>query len=220
MAKVYISRFDPCKDKEPHIECYDFDLYQGMSVLDVLNYIREEVDSTLIYDHCCRNGHCGLCAVMVNKKAALSCRRGAEDNMVIEPLRNFPVLRDLMFDREYYEKRKPALRLFLERSTGDAKDPERIDMGLFEHFKEASRCIECYSCVAQCPVFEKNPYEFSGPAAFVLEARHIFDCRDELNRELIMKSGGIDKCIGCGLCSEVCDNGVDPANIIKRCQAL
>ena len=140
--------------------------------------------------------------------------------MKIEPLRNFQVLKDLIIDREEYEKRILKLRLFLERQYGKNGStikiqPEKIDMNNFEQFKVASRCVKCSACLSVCPIYSKNQHLFLGPMGYILEARHLFDSRDDLNREIILKTEGIELCTDCGLCSEVCVHKVNPAQIIK-----
>jgi succinate dehydrogenase/fumarate reductase iron-sulfur protein len=214
MAKVYISRFDLHEDREPRLQEYEYELMPGMSVLDVLHLIKEQ-DGTLAYVYCCRNGHCGLCGLNIDGKPGLSCRTAAYDGMRLEPLGNLPVLRDLIIDRDAYERTRPKLRLFLERRCRENHDPEQVDMEMFERFKVVSRCVECYSCVSVCPVYGKMPHDFAGPAAFVLEARHVYDSRDEEDRLMLLENEGIRSCIGCGLCSQVCDLGAEPYETIR-----
>lgn len=112
------------------------------------------------------------------------------------------------------KKKLPKLRFFLERKCNPEIEPEKIDTDSFEKFKLASRCIECLSCVSVCPAYAKNPHEFLGPMGYVLEARHLYDPRDELNREVVLRSEGIDLCIECGLCTKACNSKVAPAETI------
>lgn len=220
-STVKIRRFNPMTDKEPYYQTYTYDYQPGMNVLDVLNQIRDSQVTSLSYDRCCRNGHCGLCGMTINGKPTLACRHViVPGKLTIEPLRRLRVLRDLSIDRDEYERNRPQLRLFLERLCVDVPEPEFIDMEAFEDFKVASRCIECFCCVSVCPVYAKSPHIFPGPAAFVLEARHAFDPRDQLNRPLIVVSEGIGHCMECGLCSKVCHLDADPAGIIKKMKAL
>lgn len=213
-AKVF--RFNPMMDKSPYYQEYEYDYRKGMTILDVLNMIRETADPTLSYSYCCRNGHCGLCGLMANGKEVLSCKQAAQPGVRIEPLRNIRVLKDLTIDRDEYERKRPQLRLFLQRQCEQFSEPEVINMEEFEDFKTASRCVECFLCVSVCPIYKKSPHLFAGPAAFVLEARHFFDPRDDLNRKIMVKSEGIDLCNDCGLCSKVCNHGTDPASLIKK----
>jgi succinate dehydrogenase/fumarate reductase iron-sulfur protein len=214
-GEAKVLRYNPQKDKEPYYQIYQFVFEKGMTALDVLNQIYEEQDSTLGYSYCCRNGHCGMCGVSVNKKPVLLCKQAALPNMVIDPLQNISVVKDLIINREEYERKLPKLRLFLERQCKASHEPEHIDMKKFEKFKTASRCVECFSCISICPVYKNNPHTFKGPAAYALEARHFFDPRDEQNRSLLLKSEGIDLCSECGLCSKVCPHKVEPSGLIK-----
>ena len=215
ITRITVKRFDPTSDREPYYRDYEYDLTENMTVLDVLNLIHEETDPSLAYSYSCRNRHCGLCGITADGKPALSCKCPARPDMTVEPLYGFPVLKDLCIDRDHYEKRRPPLRLMLERREGPASEPEKIDQEFFEKFKKASRCIECYCCVSVCPVLSKMPHRFLGPAGIVLEARHIYDPRDEMDRLLILKDEGIENCVECGLCSGVCMMNVDPAGVIK-----
>lgn len=218
---VTIFRFNPMRDKDFYYQPYAYEFQTGMTVLDVLNLLRETQDPTLSYDWCCRNGHCGLCGITVNGKPVLSCRQAANpEDMRLEPLQNLPVVKDLVIDRETYERNRPQLRLFLERQCGEVAEPEVIDMEKFEDFKVASRCIECFCCVSVCPEYKKHPHIFPGPAVFALEARHFFDPRDEMRRGLLVKSEGIEYCTECGLCSRVCRLGADPAGMIRKMKAM
>ncbi|NLK01024.1 MAG: hypothetical protein GX318_07295 [Clostridia bacterium] len=214
--EVKILRYNPQIDGKPYYQEFEYEHMEGMTVLDILNQIYENVDSTLSYSHSCGNGHCGLCGVVVNGKAVLACKTPAVPGSTIEPLRNISVVKDLVIDREEYERKLPKLRLFLERQCAAAEEPEKIDMEAFDKFKVASRCVECLCCVSVCPVFKKSPHLFEGPMAYILEARHYYDPRDDLNRTLIYDTQGVERCIceTCDLCSRVCMHKVDPAGIM------
>lgn len=215
-GKVKVFRFNPKVDKDPYYLTYNFSFKKGMTVLDVLLQIYTEQDSSLGFKYSCRSGHCGLCGVKVNGKEALMCREAAIAEMTISPLANISVVKDLIIYRDEYEKRLLKLRLFLERLDEPQKIPELIDMEAFRKFKIASRCVECFCCLSACPVFSNNPHNFIGPAAFIQEARHLFDPRDVLNRKVIVSEQGLSLCKECGKCSSVCPQHVSPADIIKE----
>ena len=215
-GSAHIYRYNPLIDREARFQDYSFTYFAGMTALDVLNQIYEQQDATLAYSACCRSGHCGICGALVNGRSALLCKCPATQEITLEPLHNFPVQKDLIVDRSSYEEHRAALRLFLEREHEyEESAPEPVSLPAFEKFKVASRCIECYCCVSECPSFAKNPHGFAGPAAIALEARHAYDPRDEQNRSLILKSMGLAACIECGKCSKVCPHGVDPLGIIR-----
>ena len=218
-GQAKILRFNPQTDTEPSFHSFEFEYAPPMTVLDVLNLVRENSAPDLVFDSCCRNGHCGLCGVIVNGSEVLACRQAAEPEMEIKPLAGVRVLKDLLIDRGQYESRRPALRLFLERQCEPASEPEKIDMDAFELFKTASRCIECMCCMSVCPVLRQKPHLFAGPMPLTLLARHFFDPRDGLGRHLMAKDEGVAECIGCGLCSSVCPRNADPAGLIKLIKA-
>jgi fumarate reductase (CoM/CoB) subunit B len=214
-GRVTVYRFNPEIDSEPRYETYDFPYTKGMSVLDVALYIYEQVDSTFSFSYCCRNSHCGLCGAQINGKPGLMCRESASPELLLEPLKNLTIIRDLMVDRQEYEERKSSLRLFIERVEVPEQKPEKVCNKDQERFKVASRCVECYSCLSVCPVLRKNKHEYLGPAGFVQLARHTFDPRDELNREVMAYSAGIYNCTTCGKCDTVCPHEIAPSENIE-----
>ena len=211
-----VFRFDPEIDQLPHRQTFPFPFEPGMSALDVALHVQHHLDGTFTFSYCCRNSHCGLCGALVNGRPGLLCREPATREMTLEPLECLPVLRDLTVDRAPYEERMPALRLFLDRTRPPAEEPEYVAPPDQERFKVASRCVECYLCLAACPVFAENPHEFLGPAGFAQLGRHAFDPRDELDRRLMAATAGAHLCIGCGACDDVCPHGVGPCGIIAE----
>lgn len=217
IATVY--RFDPAKDAVPYYQDFEYEFEEGENILDALLQIRGQ-DPSFSFSYGCRDRHCGLCGVMMNGKAVMACKKNAEPNMKIEPLRGMRVIKDLVIDRNEMNVRKESMQLYLQRREPAAAIPEQMEPESYQAFKIASRCVECFCCTAACPIWQKQRHTFAGPTALVLEARHVFDIRDDASRELILQNLGIDACISCGACSKVCVHKIDPCGLIRRMKEL
>jgi succinate dehydrogenase/fumarate reductase iron-sulfur protein len=98
-AKIKIFRFNPEIDSKPRYEHYDVPMEEGISILQALRYIYENLDGTLAYkDYFCKTNQCGMCAMKVNGRPVFACNTKLERETVIEPLPNFPIIRDVVVD--------------------------------------------------------------------------------------------------------------------------
>ena len=98
MSKVSIYRFDPTKEDKPRYDVFENVPYKAMRVTDVLNYIFQNIDSTLAYRYSCRTGLCDACLMKVNGKVEVACKKLAEKEMILEPVDKFIILKDLVVD--------------------------------------------------------------------------------------------------------------------------
>ncbi len=104
--KITVVRTNPETGMKPVKVTYDVPWQDKMRVMDALNYIRENIDSSLAFRYSCRYyAKCGTCAAMVNGKPVLTCYEAARDGILVEPLANFPVVRDLVVDRLDWDMR-------------------------------------------------------------------------------------------------------------------
>ena len=103
---ITIVRTNPETGMKPKKVQYMIPYSDRMRVMDALNYIRENYDSSLAFRFSCRYyAKCGTCAAMVNGKPVLTCYEEARDGILVEPLANFPVIRDLVVDRVDWDLR-------------------------------------------------------------------------------------------------------------------
>ena len=95
---VKVFRFDPSVDKEPYYKSYEVPLVSGMSAMGALDYIYQNVDSTIAYyDHAaCDLGICARCTGRVNGKPGLLCQTIIHDDVTLEPLSKSGVIKDLV----------------------------------------------------------------------------------------------------------------------------
>jgi succinate dehydrogenase/fumarate reductase iron-sulfur protein len=105
-AHVQIFRYDPHTDSSPAFQEVRVPFQKYTTVLDVLCYIYEHVDSSLAFRESCLAGLCGLCAVRVNGKVCLACSTYMEKIMKIEPIPRYSVIRDLVVDYSQLKKTK------------------------------------------------------------------------------------------------------------------
>ncbi|MEM1524572.1 MAG: 2Fe-2S iron-sulfur cluster-binding protein [Nitrososphaerales archaeon] len=95
---VKIFRFNPKEGQNPKYQTYKIPLTEGMSVLSILKYIYENEDSSLAFYYSCRIGKCNGCYLIVNGKIVKACTTIVHDDITIEPLHGFKIIRDLVVD--------------------------------------------------------------------------------------------------------------------------
>jgi succinate dehydrogenase/fumarate reductase-like Fe-S protein len=97
--RLRVFRFDPAEDREPRFVEYDVEKDEKMSVLSALQYIYENLDGTLsLNGYFCYRRLCTLCLLRINGRNRLSCRVQVEDGMTIEPVKEYPLIKDLVVD--------------------------------------------------------------------------------------------------------------------------
>jgi len=202
-----IARRDPATEAAVRWETYQVPYAPRMRVLDALEYVNERLGADVAYQWFCGARRCGQCAMVVNGEAKLACWEPAERAMTIEPLRNLPLVRDLVVDRTPYEERLRSLDPQVRRASPYPGFPEPLpDM---EDVNTLTACIECLACHCECPVVAAGDTSFLGPAAIVQLGRFVLDVRDR--RDL----GGVPltdeqaaRCRSCRACEASCPVGI------------
>jgi fumarate reductase iron-sulfur subunit len=222
--KLQVVRYRPEEETEPTFQEYEVPCLKEWVVLDGLNHIKDQLDGTLSYRWSCRMGICGSCGMMVNGEPKLTCATFLTDYapgpVRVEPLENFPVIRDLVVEIGDFMRKLVEIKPWLVRkeerplSEGEYRQtPEQLD-----EYKQYSMCINCMLCYAACPVYGLDS-KFIGPAAIALAQRYNLDSRDEGARErleILSEHEGIWGCTFVGECTKVCPKHVDPAGAIQR----
>src|ERR1043166_4830364 len=216
---MQVSRYRPEQEAQPTGQEDQVPLRKYWAVLDGLNHIKDHQDGTLSYRWSCRMGICGSCGMTVNGEPELTCATFLTDYGAgpgrIEPLRNFPILRDLVVEIGDFLRKLTRVKPWIvrqdEKPLADGEylqTPQELD-----EYKQFSMCINCMLCYAACPIYGLDP-KFIGPAAIALAQRYNLDSRDEGARErhaVMSEHEGIWGCTFVGECSKSCPKNVDPA---------
>jgi fumarate reductase iron-sulfur subunit len=221
---LQVTRYRPEQDAEPTVQEYQVPLRKDWAVLDGLNHIKDHQDGTLSYRWSCRMGICGSCGMTVNGEPKLTCATFLTDYdpgpVRVEPLANFPLIRDLVVEIGDFLRKLPKVKPWIVRdedkpiSEGEyLQTPEQLD-----EYKQYSMCINCMLCYSACPVYGLDP-DFIGPAAIALAQRYNLDSRDQGapdRLDLLIHPDGIWGCTFVGECTRACPKDVDPAGAIQR----
>ena len=219
-----ILRYRPEEESEPVYQGYEVPFRKDWVILDALNYIKDNLDGTLSYRWSCRMGVCGSCGMMVNGTPVLTCATFMEKYLPgpirVEPLVNFPVVRDLIIEMsDFMRKLKSVQPWIIREQAKPLSEGEYLQTPAeLSDYKQFSMCINCMLCYSACPVYGLEP-SFIGPAAIALAQRYNLDNRDQGNKqrlEVLSQDDGIYECTLVGECSVVCPKDVDPAGAIQR----
>src|SRR6266481_5074573 len=178
-----VTRYRPGQDRAPTTQAYTVPYKQDWVVLDALNHIKDHIDGTLTYRWSCRMGVCGSCGMMVNGEPKLTCaaflKHYYPGPIRVEPLTNFPVIRDLVINLDdFLHKLKEVKAWLIPKEAKPVAEGEYLQTPeQLARYKQYSMCINCMLCYAACPVYGLEP-RFLGPAAIALAQRYNLDSRD------------------------------------------
>lgn len=220
-----IQRYDPEQDKPPHLQEFALPSSRGMTVLDGLIYIKENLDSTLTFRTSCRMGICGSCGMLVNNYPHLACHTQIEefhsDTLTVKPLPNLSIIKDLVVDLiPMFDNHKAIKPYIIRHDTEEMESPTAEfaqtpqEVNAFEQF---AYCIKCGICISACPTSASDKL-FFGPQALAQGYHYSADTRDDGQQErfsLVDVDHGVWQCHLAGACSEACPKGVDPALAIQ-----
>ena len=219
-----VARYRPETESAPSFEDFNVPYNEDWAILDALNYIKDQLDGSLSYRWSCRMGVCGSCGMMVNGVPVLTCAvflsHYAPGPIQIEPLRYFPIIKDLTVDITEFMHKLKSVKPWIVREEEKpiAEGEYRQSPTELDEFKQYSMCINCLLCYAACPVMGLEP-SFTGPAAIALAQRYNLDSRDQGSNDrlsILSSDDGMWQCTFVGECSEVCPKDVDPAGAIQR----
>jgi succinate dehydrogenase / fumarate reductase, iron-sulfur subunit len=218
------------------------------TVLDILHKIQWEQDGSLVFRRNCRNVICGSCGMRVNGKAGLACqklvsevfasaiaypsatstpvhlfggeeRNSPESTLLIEPMGNLPVIKDLVVDMTKFWQNLAKVDPYVDTVTKPIPETEFLQTPQQrQKLQAAANCILCGSCYSDCNAAAVSE-NFVGPHALAKAYRVLADNRDDRTSDRIAKYNGNDfvwGCTRCYNCNEVCPVDVQPMDRISQ----
>ena len=200
-------------------QTYEVPRRPSQTVLDIVTYIQREIDPSLSYRFACRVGVCGSCAMVVNGQARWTCRTHVDkvvedEQLEIAPLRNLPVVKDLVTDMApFFDKWAKAKGQFQGSTTRhdefarvepESKQRQAVDVAI--------ECIGCGVCYSSCDVVSWRP-DYLGPAALNRAWTLMNDVRDTAKQERLEAVVNDAGCLACHThtsCTELCPKQLAP----------
>ncbi len=206
-------------------KAYQTDITEGMVVLDAVHQIQAESANDLAVRWNCKAGKCGSCSAEINGHPKLMCMTRMADMpsdkpITIQPMKAFPIIRDLVTDVSVNYRTKMKIKKFKPRPADAADGTWRMAQGDIDRVQEFRKCIECFLCQDVCHVLREHSLhtEFAGPRHMVYTAAlemHPLDVEDR--RADLKDDHGIGYCNITKCCTNVCpekilitDNAIIP----------
>src|SRR5881398_1583407 len=195
---------------------YSVEVGEGMVVLDCVHQIQATQAGDLACRWNCKAGKCGSCSAEINGHPKLMCMTRLSDlpldePVTIEPMRTFPLIRDLVTDVSWNFAVKKTIKKFKPRPPDAADGTWRMQQEDVERIQEHRKCIECFLCQDVCHVLRDHHKhaEFIGPRFMVYTAAlemHPLDVEDRIDD--LKKRDGIGYCNITKCCTKVCPESI------------
>ncbi len=216
----------------PHYETYRVTVPDDANVIDAIEAVWAQHDRTFMFRHACHHASCGTCAVRLNGYEKLPCIVPVRDalkerpELLIEPLRNFPLIADLVVDVSGFFQKQAASGMSITRPTEPSLEGQpyaRTEvlnaLGQWEDrpYNRFENCIECGICISACPTMAAAD-RFFGPAGLAAIHRAVQEAENGQQKAglLALADGeqAVWRCHGAFECTEACPQSVDPAGAI------
>jgi len=201
------------------------DISADMSFLEMLDVVNERITTEggepIAFEHDCREGICGSCAMNIDGGNTLACTRANDEtrgDVRIYPLPHMPVVKDLVTDLTNFYAQYASIKPWLQTRTPPPPDRERLQSKEDqEKINSPSACILCACCSTSCPSYWWNGDRYLGPAILLQAYRWLADSRDEATGERLDALEDPFKLYRCHTimnCAKTCPKGLNPAQAI------
>jgi succinate dehydrogenase / fumarate reductase iron-sulfur subunit len=196
---------------------YSTEVSEGMVALDAVHQIQARQANDLACRWNCKAGKCGSCSAEVNGLPRLLCMTRLSqlplDNPVtIEPMKTFPLLKDLVTDVSWNFQVKKKIKPFKPRPAQTGEESGwRMAQADMDRVQEFRKCIECFLCQDVCHVLREHRLheQFIGPRFLIHTAAlemHPLDTEDRLAD--LKGAHGIGYCNITKCCTKVCPESI------------
>jgi succinate dehydrogenase / fumarate reductase iron-sulfur subunit len=197
-------------------ESYTTMVSGGMVVLDAIKQIQAEHANDLAVRWNCKAGKCGSCSAEINGLPRLMCMTRMStlpvgETVTVEPMKTFPLIRDLVTDVSWNYRVKKTIKPFSPRPPDNEDGSWNMAQEDADRVMEFRKCIECYLCQDVCHVLREHELydDFIGPRFMVYTAAlemHPLDTENRLDD--LRKAGGIGYCNITKCCTTVCPENI------------
>jgi succinate dehydrogenase / fumarate reductase iron-sulfur subunit len=220
-----IQRFNPEEDQKPQWATYQVEVEPTDRLLDALHLVRWYQDGTLAFRRSCAHGVCGSDAMTINSVNRLACKvlmNELGSRVTVEPLRGFPIVKDLVVDMEPFFVKYRSVKAYFVTYEPDPPVERYQSQEERARFDDTTKCILCGACTSSCPSFWGNR-DYVGPAAIVQAHRFIFDSRDQganERLEVLNDREGVWRCRTIFNCVGACPREIDVTRAIGEVKKL
>jgi len=195
---------------------YTTPVTEGMVVLDAIHQIQAEQASDLAVRWNCKAGKCGSCSAEINGMPRLMCMTRLnqiplDKPVKVEPMKAFPLIRDLVTDVSWNFEVKKTIRKFKPRKPDNADGSWTMSQADADRPQEFRKCIECFLCQDVCHVLRDHHMhaEFIGPRFLIYTAQLEMNPLDTDDRVSdLRKTQGIGLCNITKCCTKVCPENI------------
>jgi succinate dehydrogenase / fumarate reductase iron-sulfur subunit len=197
-------------------EDFPTEVSEGMVVLDAVHQVQAQQANDLAVRWNCKAGKCGSCSAEVNGNPRLMCMTRLNEldlnqPVTVEPMRAFPLIKDLVADVSWNFAAKKSIKKFKPRPPDAPDGTWRMSQMDVERVQEFRKCIECFLCQDVCHVLRDHGMfnEFVGPRHLVYAAALEMNPLDTENRVRDLKeTHGVGFCNITKCCTKVCPEGI------------
>jgi succinate dehydrogenase / fumarate reductase iron-sulfur subunit len=207
------------------MKSYQVDVGPGYVVLDAIHQIQADQANDMAVRWNCKAGKCGSCSAEINGMPRLMCMTRVDQlptdrPITVEPMRTFPVVKDLVTDVSWNYEVKKSIASFQPKAPDHADGTWTMDQYDVERPQEFRKCIECFLCQNVCHVLRDHHLhdQFAGPRHYVYVANMEMNPIDTGDRVAALRDElGIGYCNITKCCTKVCpehiaitDNAIIP----------